>query len=395
MGGAPTNNIKKLLLVKIKARQDSYTDQFSRLFMVRMLLVVALLTSISWMKDQLNCLVPKSHGIDKGYVSKACWINGVYIFRDIHGGNQSYYYGIPDDFTHDGINKYHQPCATFTAAHKKVDGCKPLKKTFFLQYQWFPLAVAALGFLYYLPYVLFSVVNTDLKGMKELLSANDIQKIVRRYFDPKNNPPAKLRTRVILIVLVKLLYVVANILTFLIIDSSFNGWFAAYGSEYATWAGLSNEVAHQYFGGDPTVKAGHKLLPGFGICEVQESAQDLKNLVTNKHKVVCEMSQHVLYQYTLVVLWYVLIVGILVSILGFVYHIFDHFFNWLCFRRRGDDVTAVYKKISVRERQYLEYVRRKNLASYGDLVRAIMEDRDIRSRSSSGSFHKSDDMELM
>jgi len=391
MGGAPTDSIKKLISVKFKPRQDSYTDQFNRLFMVRMFLVASLLTGLDWMTDEINCLVPKDYSISKSFVSNACWMNGVYIYRNIHGENQSYYYGIPDDINHDGINKFQQPCATVNNAWKKNTECKPLQKTFFLQYQWFPIAIAAFGFLYYLPYLLFCLVNTDLDGLKAALSESNIdyKKIVKKYFDYKVNKPKRLRLRVLMIVAVKLLYLLANILTFLMIDAIFNGGFSAYGSEYTAWAGLSNEKAHEYFGKNLDVKAGSKFLPGFGICEVQESARDMVMVVTNKYRLVCEMSQHVVYQYTLVVLWFMLVCGIVVSILGFVYHIFDHFFHFC--RNRGSDVLALYKKLTVRERQYLEYIRRKNMTHYGDLVRAIIRERNIEENDKADLSSSSDD----
>ena len=61
---------------------------------------------------------------------------------------------------------------------------------------------------------------------------------------------------------------------------------------------------------------GNLLLPPFGYCEVFESAKDIKLKVGNQHKFICEISQHVLYQYCLIVLWFALIVGVLISVIG-------------------------------------------------------------------------------
>jgi hypothetical protein len=36
------------------------------------------------------------------------------------------------------------------------------------------------------------------------------------------------------------------------------------------------------------------------------------------HKVVCELSQHVLHQYTFVLLWLLIIIGICVSLIGLI-----------------------------------------------------------------------------
>jgi len=48
------------------------------------------------------------------------------------------------------------------------------------------------------------------------------------------------------------------------------------------------------------------------------SAKDIKESHVNMHKVVCEISQHVLFQYTFVLLWLFIIIGIIVSVIGFI-----------------------------------------------------------------------------
>ena len=53
--------------------------------MVKLLLVASLITGISWYKDKINCIVPGSHGISGGFVSSACWIQGVYVFKELQG----------------------------------------------------------------------------------------------------------------------------------------------------------------------------------------------------------------------------------------------------------------------------------------------------------------------
>ena len=46
-------DIKKLLRIKIKPRKDPYTDQFSRIFMVKMMMLTATITGLSWAKDKV------------------------------------------------------------------------------------------------------------------------------------------------------------------------------------------------------------------------------------------------------------------------------------------------------------------------------------------------------
>lgn len=95
-------NLKKMIQVKIKPRQDSYTDQFSRIFMVKMLMLTAAVTGITWMKDKVTCIIPKSHDGAVAFIQKSCWINGFYIFKDLRPQDMSYYYGIPEDISQDG-----------------------------------------------------------------------------------------------------------------------------------------------------------------------------------------------------------------------------------------------------------------------------------------------------
>ena len=51
-------DIKSMLSISIKSRHDSYTDQYNRIFMVKMLLVSSLIMGISWFQDSIHCMVP-------------------------------------------------------------------------------------------------------------------------------------------------------------------------------------------------------------------------------------------------------------------------------------------------------------------------------------------------
>ena len=58
---------------------------------------------------------------------------------------------------------------------------------------------------------------------------------------------------------------------------------------------------------------GNILLPPFGYGELYESARDVRTTLANQHKFVCELSQHILYQYCLFVLWMAIFIGIVVT----------------------------------------------------------------------------------
>ena len=134
-----------------------------------------------------------------------------------------------------GENKYGALC------NSNIDGnCKTLEKTFYLQYQWFPLGVAAMGFMYYLPYLLYCVVNADLISLKDAIKKKkreevDYEEIIQKLFTKRNAPYGTART--MLNALVKVLYVVVNILGLVIIDSAINNEFVSYGRRWSSWLG--------------------------------------------------------------------------------------------------------------------------------------------------------------
>lgn len=376
-------DLKKMLQVKIKPRKDSYSDQFSRILMVKMMMLTAAVTGISWAKDKFTCIVPKNHDVTAGFVAKACWINGVYIYRELDPKHQSFYYGIPSDISMDGMNKYGEMCNSDT------QNCEEMEKTFFLQYQWFPLGVAALGFIYYLPYILFCVVNTDIISIKDMIKKKgkeevNYDELLTKYFSRKNNSISNLNARILLNVVVKLLYVVANIVGMIIIDSALNGQFMSFGTQYSSWLNLSPTQRHDYtIEKDP--KAGNELLPGFGLCQVTSSGQDIKNTIINKHVFVCELSQHVLYQYILIILWYMLVCGIAISIFGLIKHIFNQISAVFCVGLQGEDVERVYAHLTTREQQYMDFIRRKNMPVFGEVLHRLMEAKGMKRRSNSDS----------
>ena len=70
-------DIKSMITINIKPRHDGIADQYCRIFMVKILMVCSLIMSYSWFKDSINCIVPETHGMDKGFVASTCWIQGI------------------------------------------------------------------------------------------------------------------------------------------------------------------------------------------------------------------------------------------------------------------------------------------------------------------------------
>lgn len=75
-----STNIRNLLHIKFKKRHDSLTDQYNRIFMMKMALISSMILGLNWFKGTIWCIVPYFSGLDKGYVDQACWIQGMQFF---------------------------------------------------------------------------------------------------------------------------------------------------------------------------------------------------------------------------------------------------------------------------------------------------------------------------
>ena len=282
------------------------------------------------------------------------------------------YYGLPNALAEDGV----RPDGTLCQVSEDKD-CTPMEKTFYLQYQWFPFYVAAIGFLFYLPYIFFRYINSDLISLKGTIKAVevDIESVVKNYFNYQINPPLRMRLRIVANIGVKIDYLLVNIIAFVVTDSLLNGDFRRYGNEWIAWSKGSNERAYDYTQSRQQIKPGEILLPTFGICDVLELAKDVKHELLNKHRFVCEISQNVLYHYVLILLWFLYIFGMIVSCVGLITQIINHLITKTCFLSQGSQAKKVYQSLTLRECEYLEYVRKNNLPVYGKLIRKLKEER--------------------
>ena len=62
-------DIKSMLSITIKSRHDCYTDQYNRIFMVKILLVSCFIMGISWFQDSITCIVP---GKSNSFINFLC-----------------------------------------------------------------------------------------------------------------------------------------------------------------------------------------------------------------------------------------------------------------------------------------------------------------------------------
>ena len=76
-----TNNIKSILNIKIKTRHDSYTDQYLRIFMVKMCVVSSLVMGVDWFHDTVSCMVPQKSDLKPNFIHSACWIQGILMIK--------------------------------------------------------------------------------------------------------------------------------------------------------------------------------------------------------------------------------------------------------------------------------------------------------------------------
>lgn len=184
-----------------------------------------------------------------------------------------------------------------------------------------------------------------------------------------------MRVRLFANLLCKIIYLIVNVLAFVFTDNLLNKDFKSYGSEWVSWSKNSNANAYDYTKGRQRFKPGEILLPTFGFCEVLELSKDVKHTLFNSHKLVCEVSQNVLYQYVLIVLWFLFILGMIISCIGFITQLVDHLITITCFLSQGSQAKRVYQSLTLRECEYLEFIRKKQLTVYGKLIRKLKEER--------------------
>lgn len=240
-------SLKDIISIKIKTRHDSPCDQFNRLFMTKMFLIASVILGFDYFSDRISCIHPRKTDLTKDFIHSACWISGFYVYKEMRDRTrESGYYGIPYKIDFDGIDmQTQQLCNTKDVKFFRPE-CRPMTRVYYLQYQWFPFYIGALGVLYYLPYIMFRIINVDLISLKNVLKSVtvDADHIVRNYFNYKINSMSKLRVRIILNLFVKCLYIMVNLFGFYFTDYLLHGNYRSYGSDYVKWAKSDSSRSH-------------------------------------------------------------------------------------------------------------------------------------------------------
>ena len=119
---------------------------------------------------------------------------------------------------------------------------------------------------------------------------------------------------------VKLLYIFIHFISFSLIDKSLNGRFRLFGMDWLYWK--PDE-------GERIIKLGEVLFPIFGLCDVIEGGLDKRWSTVNIHRLICEYSHHVLYHYVLLILWFLIIIGFVLSVASLLhYMLWKPFSHW-------------------------------------------------------------------
>lgn len=168
--GVIDDHVKEYLNVKLKNRQDDFTDQVSRIIVTKLLVVFSLILGLVWFKDETNCIThPESDTqIPEKFLHNACWIKGFYIYPHLSQHmDQSAYYGIPLELENDGHRDDDSAilCSTKKKSRDKST-CVPMVKQYYTQYQWMPFYLFSLAFLFHYPYILFRLSNTDMASLR-------------------------------------------------------------------------------------------------------------------------------------------------------------------------------------------------------------------------------------
>lgn len=165
---------------------------------------------------------------------------------------------------------------------------------------------------------------------------------------------------------VKLLYIFTHFISFSLIDKSLNGKFQSFGMDWLYW---------KVDEGERIVKPGEVLLPIFGLCDVIEGGLDKRWTTVNIHRLICEYSPHVLYHYVLLILWFLIIVGFVLSGVSLLHYMWKPFSHWVK-KSNGSYIDRdVLQLLTVREADYLDLIKDNDCTLYNEVLMVLCSDK--------------------
>jgi len=128
---ALTESVWEVISWKSKSRYDTASDQYTRIFMPKLFILSSLIMAFSYFNDKLNCMVNSRLNGLKEFVQETCWIQGFYIYHEMHTKlNESAYYGIPEYTGYDGTTENGNITNTPTIIHQHHGNFLPKKSLF-------------------------------------------------------------------------------------------------------------------------------------------------------------------------------------------------------------------------------------------------------------------------
>lgn len=191
------------------------------------------------------------------------------------------------------------------------------------------------------------------------------------YFNHNINSKHRNRFRIFVNYIVKVLYFVNSILAFSFLDWLTDFRFRNYGSEWITWARAS-DPNKMNFRLRTSPSPGNRFMPTFAMCDLDDVTLDSTANYGNSVTVVCEISSHILYQYTFVVFWLILIYAMFSSFLGLIVFMGKHLYL-VHTMRRSADAKIFYQHMTVRGFEYLDFIRGRDLAMYKKVLDMLNE----------------------
>ena len=102
------------------------------------------------------------------------------------------------------------------------------------------------------------------------------------------------------------------------------------------------------------------------------------DFVYYRHTIMCEISQNVRYQYVFIILWFFFVIGVFVSILGFIQSLFStaKAIYWIFYSGpvgRSSITDSIHSQLTLREMQYLDKIRQMDMSMYGEILRELTQ----------------------
>ena len=183
-----------------------------------------------------------------------------------------------------------------------------------------------------------------------------------------------MKSRLVVNLLAKMSYFLGNSVAFITCDILLNGNYKTYGYQWFQWLRMDHNIMFHL------VNPGNVLLPTFGFCEIQEASMDVQNIFINKSKFICEISPNILYQYNFIVLWFVMVLATIISLLGVLQFFFKHYLAIVSISKEEKPVRNTFRALSLREWEYLLYIRNHDAGLYGEVVENLKQMETTRKR---------------